>query len=56
MLSQKERHPGARGLVRSGTVKNHVPVARDFLVALHNLAGKHVDGALDPAGIGFEIE
>ena len=56
VLSQEERHPGARGLVRSSTVKNHVPVARNLLVALYDLTGKHMDGALDHAGVGLEIE
>ena len=56
VLSQEERHPGARGLVRSSAVENHVPVARNLLVALHDLTGKHVDGALDHARVGLEIE
>ena len=50
---QEQRHTGAGGFVRSSAIKHHVAVARDFLVALVELVGAHVDGArqFDPVGV-----
>ena len=50
---QEQRHTGASGFVRSSAIEHHVAVARDFLVALVELVGAHVDGArqFDPVGV-----
>jgi hypothetical protein len=54
--SEKERHTGAGGLVRSSAVKDHIAIARDFVAAVLKLVRIKVKRAGKRSRVSFEVQ
>ena len=53
---QQERHPGARGFVRSRAEQDDVAIARDPLVLVDEVVPRDAQGTGDRLGLGLEVE
>jgi hypothetical protein len=56
VLSQQQRHTGARGFIRSSTVQNHFAVARQSVVLLLQFLGFHMQRPGNGFWLGFEVQ
>src|SRR5262249_13257920 len=54
--SELERHPGARGLVRSGAVEDELPRAQEFPLVLVELVERQPAAARDRKGRCLDLE
>src|SRR5213594_5241316 len=56
LTPELERHPGARGFVRSGTVELQLSRSEELPLMLVDLVGRHPAAARDGVGRGRHLE